>query len=82
LYAFTLGFLLLICLNNVCEAIKKATGTTVAECWTVDLADFKSISAFADRFEQEGGGRLDLLVENAGVVTRKFEGTKDGWEST
>jgi len=62
--------------------IRKATGTTVAECWTVDLAEFKTISAFAERFEKEGGGRLDLLVENAGVVTRKFESTKDGWEST
>jgi retinol dehydrogenase-12 len=62
--------------------IRKATGTIVAECWTVDLAEFKTISAFADRFEKEGGGRLDLLVENAGVVTRKFESTKDGWEST
>jgi NAD(P)-dependent dehydrogenase (short-subunit alcohol dehydrogenase family) len=61
--------------------IKKATNTSVAECWIVDLADFKSISAFADRFENEGGGRLDILVENAALATKKFETTKDGWEA-
>jgi retinol dehydrogenase-12 len=73
--------LLALALMRLREVIKKATKTTVAECWTVDLADFKSVSAFADRFEKEGGGRLDILVENAGLVTRKFESTKDGWES-
>ena len=62
-------------------AVKEATKTNVAECWTIDLSDFKSISVFVDRFEKEGGGRLDLLVENAGLVTRKFSTTKDGWES-
>ena len=67
--------------NNYCIVIKKATNTTVAECWPLDLADFKSVSAFADRFEKEGGGRLDILLENAGVVTIKFDSTKDGWES-
>jgi retinol dehydrogenase 12 len=48
----------------------------------LDLADFKSISAFADRFEKEGGGRLDVLVENAGVFHSEFIPTVDGWEST
>lgn len=59
-----------------------STGSTNVECWTVDLADFKSVSAFADRFEKEGGGRLDLLLLNAGVVQNELVRTVDGWEST
>jgi len=62
--------------------IEKSTGTTVAQCWAVDLANFKTISAFANRFEKEGGGRLDILVANAAVALMKFESTPDGWEST
>ena len=49
--------------------------------WKVDLADFSSISAFADKFEREGGGRLDILVENAGVGKSAQERTKDDWEA-
>jgi NAD(P)-dependent dehydrogenase (short-subunit alcohol dehydrogenase family) len=48
----------------------------------VDLANFKSISAFVDRFEKEGGKRLDVLLENAGVVMHTYEPTLDGWENT
>jgi retinol dehydrogenase-12 len=82
LYVFSFLPLLLFSLNDVWEVIKRDTGTTVAECWTLDLADFKTISGFVDRFEKEGGGRLDILVESAGLATRSFESTKDGWEST
>src|ERR1700761_3536729 len=53
-----------------------------SECWTLDLASFKSVSAFVDRFEKEGGGRLDILLENAGVALRKFDPTPDGWDQT
>ena len=52
------------------------------EVWTLDLANFKSISEFADRFEKEGGDRLDILLQNAGLATGKYESTIDGWEST
>lgn len=61
-------------------AIKEATGFQSVECWTIDLADFSSISAFAERFEKEGGDRLDVLLANAGVATLSFKPTKDGWE--
>jgi NAD(P)-dependent dehydrogenase (short-subunit alcohol dehydrogenase family) len=63
-------------------AIQESTGCSTVECWTVDLADFKSISAFASRFENEGGGRLDILLENAGVLNTQFVPTADGWENT
>ncbi|KAF8888744.1 hypothetical protein BD779DRAFT_428852 [Infundibulicybe gibba] len=52
-----------------------------AELWMIDLSDFNSVKAFVDKFEADGG-RLDVLVENAGIVMPKYEATKDGWEST
>jgi retinol dehydrogenase 12 len=67
---------------NSCTAIKEATGCSTLECWTVDLANFKSVSAFVDRFDKEGGERLDILLENAGMATRNFHSTMDGWEDT
>jgi NAD(P)-dependent dehydrogenase (short-subunit alcohol dehydrogenase family) len=63
-------------------AISEETGCKALECWTVDLTSFKSVSAFVDRFEKEGGGRLDILLENAGILSPKFVPTTDGWEST
>lgn len=51
------------------------------EVWLVDLADFKSVKAFAQRAETQLS-RLDVLVCNAGIANPKFELTTDGWEST
>lgn len=68
--------------HDVSLVIKAATGCQTVECWMVDLADFKSISAFADRFEKEGGDRLDVLLSNAGITMMNFKSTVDGWEST
>jgi NAD(P)-dependent dehydrogenase (short-subunit alcohol dehydrogenase family) len=62
--------------------IKATTGCQTLEAWVVDLADFKTVSAFADQYEREGGGRLDLLVMNAGMTTFNYRQTVDGWEST
>src|ERR1700761_6965661 len=50
--------------------------------WPLDLSDFSSVKAFVDRYEKEGGGKLDILLENAGIVTEEFKQTKDGWETT
>jgi NAD(P)-dependent dehydrogenase (short-subunit alcohol dehydrogenase family) len=47
----------------------------------LDLGDFASIRAFAAAFAQRFA-RLDVLVNNAGVFTRKRALTKDGFEST
>ncbi|KAF7376690.1 NAD(P)-binding protein [Mycena sanguinolenta] len=63
------------------EKIKAETGYNNAELWIVDLADFSSVKSFADKFEKNGG-RLDILVENAGVATPRYEATKDGWETS
>ncbi|TFK39465.1 short-chain dehydrogenase [Crucibulum laeve] len=66
------------------ECLKSETGYEKAELWIVDLAEFSSVKAFADKFEKDGG-RLDVLVENAGMAPpfdNTAEFTIDGWEQT
>ncbi|KAJ7756225.1 hypothetical protein B0H16DRAFT_1315267 [Mycena metata] len=63
------------------EDLQAKTGYSRAEVWIVDLAEFASVTRFADKFEQDGG-RLDILVENAARAQLKYEPTKDGWESS
>ncbi|EPQ59201.1 NAD P-binding protein [Gloeophyllum trabeum ATCC 11539] len=60
--------------------VEKATGKNNAELWLLDLGRFASVVEFADRFEKEGG-RLDILVMNAGIATGTYEDF-EGWEST
>ncbi|KAJ7089873.1 hypothetical protein B0H15DRAFT_839583 [Mycena belliarum] len=80
------GRLILACRNQTkgeaaLGKLKAETGYTKAELWIVDLADFASVKHFAQRFEQDGG-RLDILVENAGVAAWDYVPTKDGWETS
>ncbi|KAF7357966.1 NAD(P)-binding protein [Mycena venus] len=80
------GRIILACRNQskgqaALEKLKAETGYQKGEVWIIDLADFSSVKSFADKFEQDGG-RLDLLVENAGVTKPKYEATKDGWETS
>ncbi|KAG6856249.1 hypothetical protein H0H87_006108 [Tephrocybe sp. NHM501043] len=49
------------------EKLQRETGYKGAELWLVDLNQFASIVAFADKFEKQGG-RLDILVENATLI--------------
>ncbi|KAG5732488.1 Retinol dehydrogenase 11, partial [Termitomyces sp. T112] len=63
------------------EKLNKETGYETAELWMLDLSEFSSVIAFADRFEKECG-RLDYLVENAAVSTKTYAITKDGFEQT
>ncbi|KAJ7343775.1 hypothetical protein DFH08DRAFT_214798 [Mycena albidolilacea] len=79
------GRLILACRNQsrgqaAVEKLTTATGYTKAELRIVDLADFSSVRKFADKFDQ-GGERLDILVENAAIYADKYEPTKDGWET-
>ncbi|TFK54182.1 NAD(P)-binding protein [Heliocybe sulcata] len=60
--------------------VEKATGLKNAELWLLDLSRFASVVAFADRFEKEGG-RLDILVMNAGIAVQDYQ-EMEGWEST
>ena len=71
-----------IMLTVILEDIERSTGCKTMVVWPLDLSDFSSVKAFVDRYEKEGGGQLDVLLENAGIVTEKFKQTKDGWETT
>ncbi|KAJ4468309.1 hypothetical protein J3R30DRAFT_3662168 [Lentinula aciculospora] len=61
--------------------LSQDTGYTKAEVWLLDLSRFASVCEFADRFERDGG-RLDILVENAGIVAMpSYERTEDEYAS-
>ncbi|KAK0431565.1 hypothetical protein EV421DRAFT_1927264 [Armillaria borealis] len=60
--------------------IQADAGYSKAELWIIDLADFNSVIAFADKAERELD-RLDILVESAGMITWKYEQV-EGWEKT
>ncbi|KZO94453.1 short-chain dehydrogenase [Calocera viscosa TUFC12733] len=62
------------------QDIKTATGCNSVEAWQLDISSNESVKAFADRFAKEGGGKVDILIENAGVNVPKMERTPDAWE--
>jgi len=65
------------------EAVKKIeseTGYTKAEVWTIDLLDQASVKAFADKYKQDGG-RLDILLMNAGIARIHYEASPHGHEA-
>jgi len=63
------------------ESILKSEKKTadVVEVWELDLSSYQSCKDFAKR--AQGLERLDVLVENAGIVTEKWKITEDN-EST
>lgn len=67
------------------EAAKKSILTCekktedVVEVWELDLASYQSVKDFATR--AEGLNRLDVLVENAGIVTFKWTMTENNESS-
>lgn len=62
------------------QQAQQESGSTALELMTLDLGSFDSIRAFASDFRAQYD-RLDVLVNNAGVVTIKRELTKDGYEA-
>jgi NAD(P)-dependent dehydrogenase (short-subunit alcohol dehydrogenase family) len=62
------------------KEIQAATGAgSRVETIPIDLASFASVRAFADAFTASHE-RLDVLLNNAGLVLRKREVTEDGHE--
>jgi len=59
----------------------QATGFKNAELALVDLAQFASVSAFADTFIRDDA-QIDILVYNAAVALLQYSPSKDGWEET
>lgn len=63
------------------KEITQKSGNQSVELMLCDLSSQKSIRQFADDFHQQHQ-RLDVLVNNAGVVLRQRSLTEDGLEST
>lgn len=53
---------------------------TSLEVWELDLASFQSVKNFGRRCETELE-RLDILLENGGILSGKWSVTNDGWEA-
>ncbi|MCJ1402827.1 hypothetical protein MMC11_006048 [Xylographa trunciseda] len=51
------------------------------QIWALDMASFDSVAAFADRASRELP-RVDVALLNAGVISRAYGATGDGWEET
>lgn len=64
------------------EAAKAEMGAGAAniEVMPLDLMDFASIKAFAEQFKGKYD-RLDILLNNAGIMTTPYFKTKDGLEA-
>jgi NAD(P)-dependent dehydrogenase (short-subunit alcohol dehydrogenase family) len=52
---------------------------TEPELWQLDLASLDSVHAFADRF-LENFQKLDLLINNAGLMAIPYAKTREGYE--
>ncbi|MFC7678453.1 SDR family oxidoreductase [Paenibacillus sp. GCM10028914] len=62
------------------EQARKESGSTDIELMNCDLGSLASIRSFAVAFKEKYGS-LDVLLNNAGVVTVKRETTADGFEA-
>ena len=61
-------------------AATKCDASTI-HVWQLDMASFDSVCAFASKVQNECS-RLDIVLCNAGLMTTKWETTKDHYEST
>ena len=52
----------------------------ILEVWHLDMSSYASVQAFSDRVKAELP-RLDVLIANAGIVTRTFRMTEDNEET-
>src|SRR3989442_6289754 len=60
-------------------AIRHAVPSASLEVAQLDLADLGSVQTFTQRF-LAGHARLDLLINNAGVMAAPYQRTVDGFE--
>jgi NAD(P)-dependent dehydrogenase (short-subunit alcohol dehydrogenase family) len=65
--------------NKAIKKIKSRNSNTRAEVMILDLADLESVNKFAEDFNKKYK-RLDLLINNAGVMIPPYTKTKDGFE--
>ncbi|KAL8992374.1 MAG: hypothetical protein Q9169_007150 [Polycauliona sp. 2 TL-2023] len=62
------------------EEIKKAVPSATITNLKLDLCSFKSISAAAQEFKSQSS-RLDILMNNAGIMATPLAETEEGYES-
>ncbi len=65
--------------NTAVEEIKVENPNADIQVILVDLADLESVHKFAENFKKKFE-KLDLLINNAGVMTPPYTKTKDGFE--
>ena len=73
------GTIIIACRNvdkaaTAVEAIKKASNNSEVYRLTCDLADLKSVKNCAQNYKKQFG-ELDILINNAGLVTDKLQKT-------
>ncbi len=67
--------------ENALDDIRAGSGSDAVELMDLDLASFTSIGRFADDFLGRSE-RLDVLLNNAGLMLSKRRETEDGLEAT
>lgn len=69
--------------TTVLEDIRESLGGAdiPVEVWEMDLSKFSSVQAFAARY-LESGRPLNVLINNAGLVSFEYALTEDGHELT
>jgi len=65
--------------NGAVEKIKVENPNADIQVMSVDLANLESVHKFAENFKKKFE-KLDLLINNAGVMTPPYTRTKDGFE--
>jgi NAD(P)-dependent dehydrogenase (short-subunit alcohol dehydrogenase family) len=65
--------------ENAAEEIRKIYPTSQLDVMELDLSDLNSVSMFARDFSNKYN-RLDLLINNAGVMMPPYSKTADGFE--
>lgn len=75
------GATVVLCCRNVASGEQaKATMTGTVDVMALDLADLASVKAFAEDFTKKYG-KLDVLVNNAGVMNSPYGTTAQGFET-
>ena len=65
--------------NTAAKEIRKTTGNDKVFVKMLDLASLKSVRTFAEEFHQTED-RLDILINNAGIMRCPYWKTEDGFE--
>jgi len=66
-------------LDEAAKAVRSDTGSDRVETILCDLASLEAVGA-CTKEARERFGRIDLLINNAGVMATPFDHTKDGYE--